>query len=77
MQSVWSNHGLTGYTIEAGRIRVPAGEAAKYLTVLADSEALPADFGAELETKYQNLNPFLSTSAQPVMCPPVPTPVIR
>ncbi|HEY1065124.1 MAG TPA: hypothetical protein VGE52_03410 [Pirellulales bacterium] len=64
MQAAWAKHGLSGYEMEAGRVRVPAGEAPKYIAALAESDALPADYGAELQTLYSDLNPFLSTGAR-------------
>lgn len=54
---------LTGFRREGQRIMVPAGEADRYNAALLEFDAMPADMGAELLRKFENLGPF-STDRQ-------------
>ncbi len=49
---------LRDYQIDGARLRVPAGEQARYMAALAEEGALPADFGEYLR-KAVNTNAFM------------------
>jgi hypothetical protein len=45
MQAAFGKANLSGYVVEGNRIRIPRGQQSAYLGALADSGALPANFG--------------------------------
>ncbi|MEX0977255.1 MAG: hypothetical protein WDZ48_00290 [Pirellulales bacterium] len=49
MEGALGKAGLVDYRIEGARVRVPGGEQSKYMAALADSGALPEDFGEHLK----------------------------
>src|SRR5262245_48285288 len=52
--------GLSDYQREGNRIRVPAGQQAKYLAAVADAGALPQNFNTILENALNQSNPWES-----------------
>lgn len=63
MQAAFGKANLSGYVVEGNRIRIPRGQQAAYLGALADSGALPANFGDYL-TEAVNKAPMFTTSKQ-------------
>lgn len=55
--------GLTDFRREGQRIMVPASDSDRYNAALLEFDAMPADMGAELIRKFENLGPF-STDRQ-------------
>ena len=54
--------GLSGSQREGNRIRVPAGQSAKYLAAVADRDALPPNFNTILETALGKGGPWESNA---------------
>src|ERR1700742_402891 len=54
--------GLSGSQREGNRIRVPAGQQAKYLAAVADRDALPPNFNTILETALGKGGPWESNA---------------
>ena len=55
--------GLSDYQREGNRIRVPAGQQAKYLAAVADAGALPPNFDTILENALDKSGPWESREA--------------
>ena len=55
--------GLSGYEREGNRIKVPAGQQAKYLAAVADGGALPPNFNTILENALDRGGPWESRDA--------------
>lgn len=53
MVQAFSKAKLNGYSIEQGRVYVPAKQTARYLAVLADAEALPREFQSHMADAMQ------------------------
>src|ERR1700750_1470081 len=49
VELAFAKAGLSGSQRDGNRIRVPAGQQAKYLAAVADSDALPPNFNSILE----------------------------
>lgn len=67
MQAAFGEAGLSNFEIEAGRVRVPRGQKAKYLAALADAEAMPSAFGSYLASAVNKPGPFTSRQQQEMM----------
>ena len=63
MQAAFGKANLSGYVVEGNRIRIPRGQQAAYLGALADSGALPANFGDYL-TEAINKPNFITSRQQ-------------
>ena len=64
MEAAFGKAGLNDYSVEGSRLKVPAGQKAAYLAALADSGALPANFGDFLTSAIAKVGPFTSRSQQ-------------
>jgi flagellar biosynthesis/type III secretory pathway M-ring protein FliF/YscJ len=49
MEGAFGKAGLADYEIDGQKVRVPRGQQARYMAVLADESALPAEFGDHLK----------------------------
>ncbi|HEX4148313.1 MAG TPA: hypothetical protein VHY20_04970 [Pirellulales bacterium] len=67
MEAAFGKAGLSSYSIDGNRVKVPAGQKAAYLAALADSGALPANFGDFLTTAIAKVGPFTSRAQQEEM----------
>jgi flagellar M-ring protein FliF len=64
MEAAFGKAGLNDYSIEGSRVKVPGGQKSAYLAALADSGALPANFGDFLTSAIAKVGPFTSRSQQ-------------
>lgn len=67
MEAAFGKAGLSGYTVEGSRIRIPQGQQAAYMGALADAGALPAHFGDYLTDATVKVGPFTSRTQQDEM----------
>lgn len=58
MEAAFGKAGLSDYSVEGSRVKVPAGRKSVYLAALADSGALPANFGDFLNAAISKVGPF-------------------
>lgn len=59
MEAALGTAGLS-YKIEGNRLRIPAGQKAKYMAALADADALPPQWGQAMEDALKNESVFSS-----------------
>lgn len=67
IESAFGQAGLNGYDIDAGRVRVPRSQRAKYLAALVDANAMPAHFGSHFDAAVSRPSPFTSKAQQEAM----------
>lgn len=60
IQAAFGKAGLNGATIEGTRIKIPAGEEAKYVAAMAAEGALPGDFHESMTRAMSEISPFAS-----------------
>lgn len=60
MEAAFAKANLNSYSIEGARIRVPRGQQASFMAALADSKALPPNFGSALREAQNSGNVFES-----------------
>lgn len=60
MEAAFAAKGLTNYTFDGTRIRVPRGEQDKYMAALAEGNALPSNYLDILESALENSSPWES-----------------
>lgn len=60
MEAAFAAKGLTNYTFDGTRIRVPRGEQDKYMAALAEGNALPSNYLDILEAALENSSPWES-----------------
>jgi flagellar M-ring protein FliF len=63
IEAAIAEKGLSGYAREGNRIRVPAGQQAKYVAAVADAGALPPNFNTILESALAKGGPWESREA--------------
>jgi flagellar M-ring protein FliF len=64
MEAAFGKAGLNDYSVDGNRLKVPLARKSAYLAALADSGALPANFGDFLTTAIAKVGPFTSRSQQ-------------
>lgn len=64
MEAAFAKAGLSNYQIDGSRIRVPHGQQTAYVAALADSNALPKNFGDYLEGTLKDGGMFVERSRQ-------------
>ncbi len=64
VQAAFGQAGLNGATIEGTKIKIPAGEEAKYLAAMASNGVLPQDFADIMENAMADLSPFSSRESR-------------
>ena len=67
IESAFGQAGLNSYDIDAGRVRVPRSQRAKYLAALVDANAMPAHFGSHFDAAVSRPSPFTSKAQQEAM----------
>ncbi|HEY5316235.1 MAG TPA: hypothetical protein VIK18_27145 [Pirellulales bacterium] len=67
MEAAFGKAGLNDYSVDGNRLKVPLARKSAYLAALADSGALPANFGDFLTTAIAKVGPFTSRSQQEEM----------
>ncbi len=64
MEAAFAKAGLSNYQLDGSRIRVPHGQQTAYVAALADSNALPKNFGDYLEGTLKDGGMFVERSRQ-------------
>lgn len=64
MEGAFGKAGLEGWEIDAGQVRVPSGQKAKFLAALVDAGAMPAHFGSHLTNAITHSSTFTPRSQQ-------------
>ena len=60
MEAAFGKANLSGWTIDGGRIRIPSGQRGAFMGALADSPALPSEFGSHLRKALDQGGLFVS-----------------
>jgi flagellar M-ring protein FliF len=64
MQGAFGKAGLSDFTVEGNRVRIPSGQQAVYLAALADAGALPSNFATYMMDAASKTGPFTNREQQ-------------